>query len=229
MSLLDQNKPAQPCPDDVDWELLYALTDCEFPCPEQIETSCETLERPSGPTLLDRVCSETSACTYTGNLGGQTCQSVDVNEVEVNSPGSSGQKPIPKLCGTPPPRRHNSGSCSDRSDPGRRRCLADDCRVDISHLKEYYRRRKLCKTCINKNIIQSAGRLMRFCQQCSKVHDISEFDGSMRSCREKLQMHRIRARKTYIATQKPGKRTSSRNPTPAADIQHNFTKRSASV
>jgi hypothetical protein len=39
------------------------------------------------------------------------------------------------------------------------------------------------------------GRAERFCQQCSRFHSVSEFEGLKRSCRKQLQRHNARRRK----------------------------------
>ena len=87
--------------------------------------------------------------------------------------------------------RKSPSSVRDRAGPSKRRCVADGCKADISQLKEYYRRRKLCEECINSREIQYGGCSMRFCQQCSKLHNMTEFDGPKRSCRKRLEKHRL--------------------------------------
>ena len=232
---------------DVDWELLYALTECEFPCPDPSEMLCEkAIESQSLWTSFDRgncsPASSSGACSAAGRSSATMPQFLCADfDAEVNSPvGSSDRSqgqtyaPARKQCSTStPPRRHSSDRPAGAFSRRTRRCLADDCRADISNLKEYYRRRKLCDGCINKDVIQSAGKLMRFCQQCSKVHDIEAFDGSMRSCREKLQMHRIRARRTFALKGRSAAIRSSSTLTPAisAALQPKclLTKQSKSV
>ncbi|EFN51095.1 hypothetical protein CHLNCDRAFT_28394 [Chlorella variabilis] len=39
------------------------------------------------------------------------------------------------------------------------------------------------------------GQEQRFCQQCGTFHPISKFNGSRRSCRDRLRKHAIRRRK----------------------------------
>lgn len=38
------------------------------------------------------------------------------------------------------------------------------------------------------------GRLQRFCQQCGRCHELSEFEGNQRSCRAQLDRHNARYR-----------------------------------
>ncbi|KAJ0826969.1 putative transcription factor SBP family [Helianthus annuus] len=40
-----------------------------------------------------------------------------------------------------------------------------------------------------------AGMHQRFCQQCSRFHELSEFDEAKRSCRRRLAGHNERRRK----------------------------------
>ena len=42
------------------------------------------------------------------------------------------------------------------------------------------------------------GQLQRFCQQCGRFHPLSAFDGSKRSCRERLDRHNARRRKGAV-------------------------------
>ncbi|KAG2499772.1 hypothetical protein HYH03_002069 [Edaphochlamys debaryana] len=45
-----------------------------------------------------------------------------------------------------------------------------------------------------KVLLQEEGAPQRYCQQCGKFHDATEFDGIKRSCREKLALHAARRR-----------------------------------
>ena len=85
-----------------------------------------------------------------------------------------------------------------------RLCLNDSCRVDLSQDKAYYKRRKLCGTCIHSFSVVVRGREMRFCQQCSSLHPIGEFDGERRSCRKTLEKHKIRARRSRQSRSETG-------------------------
>ena len=69
----------------------------------------------------------------------------------------------------------------------KRRCQVDSCRVDLTNASTYCKRRKICETCIRSPTVLDEGRVMRYCQQCSKLHDVAEFDGTKRSCRRKLR------------------------------------------
>ena len=69
----------------------------------------------------------------------------------------------------------------------KRRCQVDSCRADLTNASTYCKRRKICETCIRSPTVLDEGRVMRYCQQCSKLHDFAEFDGTKRSCRRKLR------------------------------------------
>jgi len=69
----------------------------------------------------------------------------------------------------------------------KRRCQVDSCREDLTNASTYCKRRKICEACIRSLTVLDEGRMMRYCQQCSKLHDAAEFDGAKRSCRRKLR------------------------------------------
>lgn len=77
-------------------------------------------------------------------------------------------------------------TCSTPSQK-KRRCQVDSCRADLTNASTYCKRRKICETCIRSPTVLDEGRMMRYCQQCSKLHDVAEFDGTKRSCRRKLR------------------------------------------
>jgi len=66
------------------------------------------------------------------------------------------------------------------------RCQVDGCNADLSDCKPYVRRYQLCWTCMKSSEVFVESKAMRFCQQCSRLHDLSMFDGKKRSCRDKL-------------------------------------------
>eukprot|EP00873_Tetraselmis_striata_P001840 jgi/Tetstr1/422104/TSEL_012961.t1 len=72
-------------------------------------------------------------------------------------------------------------------------CKVPVCSRPISRDAVYFFRRKLCEECLNQPSLVIDGREVRFCQQCSQLHSVSDFDGSKRSCRGKLAVHKVRA------------------------------------
>ncbi|XP_016466876.1 uncharacterized protein LOC107789550 [Nicotiana tabacum] len=75
-------------------------------------------------------------------------------------------------------------------------CQADKCTVDLSDAKQYHKRHKVCEYHAKAQAVVVAGLRQRFCQQCSRFHEVGEFDESKRSCRRRLAGHNERRRKT---------------------------------
>ncbi|PON34837.1 SBP-box transcription factor [Parasponia andersonii] len=79
---------------------------------------------------------------------------------------------------------------------GMRCCQAEKCRVDLSDAKQYHRRHKVCELHAKAQVVLVSGIRQRFCQQCSRFHELSEFDDTRRSCRRRLAGHNERRRKS---------------------------------
>ncbi|XP_004510032.1 squamosa promoter-binding-like protein 5 [Cicer arietinum] len=75
-------------------------------------------------------------------------------------------------------------------------CQAERCGADLTDAKRYHRRHKVCEFHSKAPVVVVAGLRQRFCQQCSRFHDLVEFDESKRSCRRRLAGHNERRRKT---------------------------------
>ncbi|OVA00369.1 Transcription factor [Macleaya cordata] len=75
-------------------------------------------------------------------------------------------------------------------------CQAEKCMVDLSEAKRYHRRHKVCEHHSKAPVVMVAGLRQRFCQQCSRFHELSEFDEAKRSCRRRLAGHNERRRKS---------------------------------
>ncbi|KAL2923818.1 Squamosa promoter-binding-like protein 17, partial [Bienertia sinuspersici] len=85
------------------------------------------------------------------------------------------------------------------------RCQVEGCQVDLSDVKAYYSRHKVCGMHSKSPVVTVAGLEQRFCQQCSRFHRLHEFDQGKRSCRRRLAGHNERRRKPP-----PGSLLSSR-------------------
>ncbi|CBI30036.3 unnamed protein product, partial [Vitis vinifera] len=85
------------------------------------------------------------------------------------------------------------------------RCQVEGCKVDLSDAKAYYSRHKVCGMHSKSPTVIVAGLEQRFCQQCSRFHQLAEFDQGKRSCRRRLAGHNERRRKPP-----PGSLLSSR-------------------
>ncbi|XP_047972160.1 squamosa promoter-binding-like protein 17 [Salvia hispanica] len=75
------------------------------------------------------------------------------------------------------------------------RCQVEGCLVDLSGSKAYYCRHKVCGMHSKSPMVIVAGLEQRFCQQCSRFHQLPEFDQGKRSCRRRLAGHNERRRK----------------------------------
>ncbi|KAJ7536902.1 hypothetical protein O6H91_12G087600 [Diphasiastrum complanatum] len=75
------------------------------------------------------------------------------------------------------------------------RCQVEGCNLDLSSVKDYHRRHKVCDAHSKSPRVVVAGQEQRFCQQCSRFHVLSEFDEGKRSCRRRLAGHNERRRK----------------------------------
>ncbi|CAH8381702.1 unnamed protein product [Eruca vesicaria subsp. sativa] len=76
------------------------------------------------------------------------------------------------------------------------RCQIDGCELDLSSAKDYHRKHRVCETHSKCPNVTVNGVDCRFCQQCSRLHDVSEFDEKKRSCRKRLSHHNARRRKS---------------------------------
>ncbi|KAH8493745.1 hypothetical protein Peur_061479 [Populus x canadensis] len=83
-------------------------------------------------------------------------------------------------------------------------CQADNCTSDLTDAKRYHRRHKVCEFHAKAPFVPVNGLQQRFCQQCSRFHDLSEFDDSKRSCRRRLAGHNERRRKSSADYQGEG-------------------------
>ncbi|KAK4753289.1 hypothetical protein SAY87_022087 [Trapa incisa] len=75
-------------------------------------------------------------------------------------------------------------------------CQAEKCGANLSEAKRYHRRHKVCEVHAKAAVVIVAGLRQRFCQQCSRFHELVEFDDSKRSCRRRLAGHNERRRKS---------------------------------
>ncbi|KAL8040112.1 hypothetical protein ABFX02_10G077700 [Erythranthe guttata] len=74
-------------------------------------------------------------------------------------------------------------------------CQVEGCSVDLKSAKEYHGRHRICEFHSKSPRVVVGGFERRFCQQCSKLHDLSEFDDMKRSCRRRLSDHNARRRR----------------------------------
>nr|XP_043636099.1 squamosa promoter-binding-like protein 9 [Erigeron canadensis] len=80
------------------------------------------------------------------------------------------------------------------------RCQVEGCNLDLSDAKTYYSRHKVCGVHSKTPKVIVNGIEQRFCQQCSRFHQLPEFDQGKRSCRRRLAGHNERRRKPASGT-----------------------------
>nr|QGZ12971.1 SPL1 [Lycium barbarum] len=76
-------------------------------------------------------------------------------------------------------------------------CQVEDCIADMANAKAYHRRHKVCEFHAKALAVLIGGLQQRFCQQCSRFHQLAEFDEAKRSCRRRLAGHNERRRKSH--------------------------------
>ncbi|KAF3559315.1 hypothetical protein F2Q69_00017246 [Brassica cretica] len=74
-------------------------------------------------------------------------------------------------------------------------CQVERCTADMSRAKQYHKRHKVCEFHAKAPLVRISGLYQRFCQQCSRFHELSEFDDTKRSCRRRLAGHNERRRR----------------------------------
>lgn len=74
-------------------------------------------------------------------------------------------------------------------------CQVPGCVADLSVEKPYNRRLKVCAEHLKAQAVQLHVGASRFCQQCSRFHTVEAFDGSRRSCRDRLKTHNQRRKR----------------------------------
>ncbi|TKW11116.1 hypothetical protein SEVIR_6G212600v4 [Setaria viridis] len=124
--------------------------------------------------------------------------------------GSSGSGGSASASDAPPPQPLPPPSASPGRAPGRRgrgaaggasgspapaRCQVEGCNVDLTGAKTYHCRHKVCAMHAKAPLVVVNGIEQRFCQQCSRFHQLHEFDQQKRSCRRRLTGHNERRRR----------------------------------
>ncbi|KAK1282322.1 Squamosa promoter-binding-like protein 14 [Acorus calamus] len=94
-----------------------------------------------------------------------------------------------------PPQRKGKAASGGGGGGQRPRCQVEGCDVDLTGAKAYYCRHKVCGVHSKSPKVVVAGIEQRFCQQCSRFHQLAEFDQGKRSCRRRLAGHNERRRK----------------------------------
>ncbi|XP_057501730.1 squamosa promoter-binding-like protein 14 [Actinidia eriantha] len=117
------------------------------------------------------------------------------HKIYFDDSGGGGPPSAAAFGGRPPPaapRKGRNGAVHGGQPP---RCQVEGCKVDLSDAKAYYSRHKVCSVHSKSPKVIVGGLEMRFCQQCSRFHQLPEFDQGKRSCRRRLADHNERRRK----------------------------------
>lgn len=70
------------------------------------------------------------------------------------------------------------------------RCQVTGCGTPI--VSAYHARHRVCPVHAKATCVEMNGKKMRFCQQCSKLHPLEDFEGKLKSCKKTLQKHNER-------------------------------------
>ncbi|KAJ4753101.1 Squamosa promoter-binding-like protein 17 [Rhynchospora pubera] len=108
---------------------------------------------------------------------------------------SSSSSSKPPSSPPPLPSPANVGRRRKAAEAQPPRCQVEGCNADLTGSKPYYCRHKVCGTHSKAPRVVVAGIEQRFCQQCSRFHQLPEFDQGKRSCRRRLAGHNERRRK----------------------------------
>lgn len=74
----------------------------------------------------------------------------------------------------------------------RAQCRVEGCTAPLQQAKRFYQRQHICERHFQAlSITDANGRRHRFCQQCTRLHPISEFEGTKRSCRSSLARRQV--------------------------------------
>lgn len=147
----------------------------------EVSPSPEPLTR-EAPDAMERVRKRDPRLTCENFLAGRipcACPELDEMILEEGAPGKKRVR-------------------TARPAAGRARCQVTGCEADISELKGYHRRHRVCLRCANASVVILDGQNKRYCQQCGKFHILSDFDEGKRSCRRKLERHNNRRRRKPI-------------------------------
>ncbi|KAK4265048.1 hypothetical protein QN277_026151 [Acacia crassicarpa] len=100
--------------------------------------------------------------------------------------------------GIPMPSLSTGKKCKSNSQSSQPpHCQVEGCDLDLSSAKDYHRKHRVCESHSKSPNVVVDGKERRFCQQCSRFHGLSEFDGKKRSCRRRLSDHNARRRKPH--------------------------------
>ncbi|KAL0897079.1 hypothetical protein Bca101_081040 [Brassica carinata] len=92
-------------------------------------------------------------------------------------------------------KKRKGKATTTSSSSGAGACQVERCTADMSRAKQYHKRHKVCEFHAKAPLVRISGLYQRFCQQCSRFHELGEFDDTKRSCRRRLAGHNERRRR----------------------------------
>lgn len=112
-------------------------------------------------------------------------------------------------------------------------CMATGCLTDLSSLAYYYQRNKVCSFHSKADFFLINSAPSRFCQRCGGAHEVSQFEGTRRSCKKALDRYNSK-RRAKAASVAPSEGTtyadSPKDKAPDHLVSHtNFTSEVADV
>ncbi|XP_022971504.1 squamosa promoter-binding-like protein 9 [Cucurbita maxima] len=155
-----------------------------------MEMDCSSLTESGGSTTSSPPIS--SAESLNGLKFGHKIYFEDVGIGELPKSGGGSFSSSAVIASTPTKKPRGGGVVQAAQPP---RCQVEGCKVDLSDAKAYYSRHKVCTMHSKSPKVIVAGIEQRFCQQCSRFHQLPEFDQGKRSCRRRLAGHNERRRK----------------------------------
>ncbi|XP_023527960.1 squamosa promoter-binding-like protein 17 isoform X1 [Cucurbita pepo subsp. pepo] len=155
-----------------------------------MEMDCSSLTESGGSSTSSPP--NSSAESLNGLKFGHKIYFEDVGIGELPKSGGGGSFSSSPLIASTPTKKLRGGVVQPAQPP---RCQVEGCKVDLSDVKAYYSRHKVCTMHSKSPKVIVAGLEQRFCQQCSRFHQLPEFDQGKRSCRRRLAGHNERRRK----------------------------------
>ncbi|EFN54653.1 hypothetical protein CHLNCDRAFT_135230 [Chlorella variabilis] len=73
-------------------------------------------------------------------------------------------------------------------------CQVEGCGVDLTGLRNFFRKQRICELHARADVVtDTAGRQLRFCQQCTRLEPLINFNAGRRSCKTSLAKRQARA------------------------------------
>jgi hypothetical protein len=113
------------------------------------------------------------------------------NTVEIDEDEESTAPGVGEFC----PLEEEEGMCvpAGLQAGHNKRCRVPECSTsDLSHASNYYLKHGICKQHVTMPAIDIDGVSQRFCQKCTRFHEIPEFDGAKHTCRKGLELQQQR-------------------------------------